>query len=220
MNKSAALALMVFSTSAIAELTVSDYLTPFDGLLTHDTKSGLYWLDLNFTSGGDDRAKSLANNFENISKRTTIVGDVLFGFRHATLSEVEELYLNAGMEITYDKKYGNKNIAETDQFLSMLGHTKIITPDSGSVRKHQWGWTATTCAQASPIICNSTLSSTFGNIVIAGVSSYKSADLTTETAYASLMDKNIKPTGSLSLNTGHYLVINFHPRLLREINSK
>jgi hypothetical protein len=76
-----AIGLVIFcNTSAHAEFVSIDLLAPGDGLVTHDTVTGLDWLDLTFTIGVDpqeiwDGALGLADD----------------GWRHATTAEVCDL---------------------------------------------------------------------------------------------------------------------------------
>lgn len=93
-KKMLVLALSLISSSAFADLVSKDFLTVGDGLITHDTVSGLYWLDLTYTSTGPN--KNQQNSYLSIQQKNQSLGNPLFGFRHATIHEVKDLYISAG----------------------------------------------------------------------------------------------------------------------------
>lgn len=194
------LALSFMSSGVFAELVSQDFLTVGDGLITYDTVSGLYWLDLSYTSTGPN--KNPEHSYNAIKAKTLDVNSELFGFRHATYTEVQTLYTNAGMGLT--GKYTPTIKAEADQYLTKTG----VTVSYSETSKAQFGYLATTCQDTSASFgkCNS---SNMEYNLIAAV-------FTRRTGAASVIphDVSMVSDGSnIHMNTGHYLVINYDPRI-------
>jgi len=85
-----ALILGAASSSASAELLSMDWQTTGDNLLTQDTMSGLQWLDLTETYGSPVGTVSAELG----------TGGQFEGFRFATDAEVENFWLNFGIDLS------------------------------------------------------------------------------------------------------------------------
>jgi hypothetical protein len=193
------LALSFVSSGVFAELVSQDFLTVGDGLITYDTVSGLYWLDLSYTSTGPN--KNPEHSYNAIKAKTQDVNSKLFGFRHATYTEVQTLYTNAGMGLT--GKYTPHIKAKADQYLATTG----VTVSYSRTHKAQFGYLATTC-QNTPVptgYCKHTAYDHYHLIA---------AVFSSSTGAATVIPQKISDVSdSIDMNTGHYLVINYDPRI-------
>lgn len=93
-----------------------------DALLTYDDDTGLEWLDLTYTTG---------LSYLEINDAWIGSGDPLWGFRHANPSEVETLFVNAGVDpINASSAYGT-----VSSLLGLVGVTELYEADypGGSV---------------------------------------------------------------------------------------
>lgn len=193
------LALSFMSSGVFAELVSQDFLTVGDGLITYDTDSGLYWLDLSYTSTGPN--KNPEHSYNAIKAKTQDVNSELFGFRHATYTEVQTLYTNAGMGLT--GKYTPTIMAEADQYLTKTG----VTVSYSTTHNAQFGYLATTC-QNTPVptdFCKHTAYDHYHLIA---------AVFSRSTGAATVIPQKISDVSdSIDMNTGHYLVINYNPRI-------
>jgi hypothetical protein len=54
----------------------------------------LYWLDLTYTSTGQN--KNQQNSYLSIQQKNLTLENKLFGFRHATIHEVKDLFIMQG----------------------------------------------------------------------------------------------------------------------------
>lgn len=102
------LAGLLMAAPASATLLEATIVNPDDGLF--DSDSGLQWLDLTETLG-------LSYNAVQASSFVTALG-----FRHATSTEVETLFLNAGF-LTTNNANNPANNAAAAQLLDLLGCT-------------------------------------------------------------------------------------------------
>ena len=83
------LTLTALSPLGFASVSSVDWKTTNDALLSYDSQSGLYWLDLTYT---ESETVSQVNNRLNNTDLT--------GFRYATIGEVIGLFANAGITVT------------------------------------------------------------------------------------------------------------------------
>lgn len=107
-----------------------------DALLTHDTESGLYWLDLTYTVGlsGWDVILNTAAGYD------------FTPFRYATLPEVDVLFDHAGVDLNHDAWTANypDNVSNVSNLVGLLGMTELkqqLQPDGTTDITH-WsrGW--------------------------------------------------------------------------------
>jgi hypothetical protein len=103
------------ASDAKALLVQVDLVSPGDALLTRDTATGLDWLDLTLTTG---LTYAQAN--------TQFGGQ---GFRHATLTEVAQLFTAAGVS-SFSQTWTTQNLAPAQQLLGLLGCTGNCTAGS------------------------------------------------------------------------------------------
>lgn len=96
------------SSFANASLVSVDLHAPGDGLLTLDTTTGFRWLDLDQTT------------FRTYNEMTAelLPGGEFYGYRRATMHEVDELYTNAG--ITQRGSFFGQ-VAEVQGLLDLIG---------------------------------------------------------------------------------------------------
>lgn len=81
-----------------------DLVSAGDGLITYDSQTGLEWLDIDTYQG------SSWNTVNNLYS----AGGELFGWQHASLSEVDKLYSNAGIYSTRGEQLANSIYSLTD----------------------------------------------------------------------------------------------------------
>lgn len=95
---------------ASADLVNADWHTPGDGLLTHDTVSGLYWLD--WTQG---------LNFSRNAMEAELLqpGSQFAGFRYATVAELQAFCVSGGVPDVGGRT--SANIPSVEHILSLLG---------------------------------------------------------------------------------------------------
>jgi len=100
-----------FSSATLIEL---DLYNPGDKLITSDTSTGLYWLDLIVTQ----------NLSYNDALNQMSPGGSLEGFRYASVAEVSGLQVSAGLpaELFYSTFFLYKN--KMDALIDMVGETK------------------------------------------------------------------------------------------------
>lgn len=133
----AALFLIATTGSANAELLAVDLFTQGDGLLTYDTGTGLYWLDLTVT----------VNMSYNDVLNELNEGGSLEGFRYATTADIDTLQVSAGLfpglyfETTVFPFYLDK----MSQLINLVGIT-----DSNGTRKYSSGITSDPFAPNTP----------------------------------------------------------------------
>lgn len=99
------LALWVSVTSA--ELIQRDWLVAGDGLLTEDTATGMFWMDLTVTR--NLMISDVVDRFD----------DAFSGFRYATNSEIGELWFHAGVVPTFP--FSSKIATESVTLAKLLG---------------------------------------------------------------------------------------------------
>jgi hypothetical protein len=97
------------ASSAFAALSSTDWLAPGDGLLTLDSATGLYWLDVPVT----------ANRTYFSVLADTAAGQPLEGFRYATAAEVVQLFTDAGIAAGASET----NISPAQSLLDLIGRT-------------------------------------------------------------------------------------------------
>lgn len=191
----------LYLSSANAALSSVDWQTANDGLLTRDTVTGLEWLDLSFTAVGTDRNAALNNTIAKIQNRLQNPSDILYGFRYASIGEVQSLFIDAGLLIT-DSGYQagvNATPKQTSDFISLLGATFLPGELNGSFRRDLFGFTATVCADLNDSHCPSNASNS-DDFAVSGAG----FDYLNRT-YADLVIDHTDPN-SYRFNTGHFLV--------------
>lgn len=204
-------AMLLVSACASAELKSVDFLSRGDGLITHDTLSGLYWLDLPFTSTGPAANPELS--YLSVQQKTQSIGNPLFGFTHATIEQVNELFTNAGLAVSDGGTYHKDGFLAAKRFLSMTGVTDVTVG-----RSRQLGYTSTNCSQAVAYSFKQCYSlSGYAQRHI--ISSVGIRDKTTFDAYAYLALKATDVNNSTETKTGHYLVTHYNPTLIREVQN-
>lgn len=118
---------LLFSNFSSATLIELDLYNPGDKLITSDTATGLYWLDLTVTQ-----------DFSYIDTRNKISsGGSLDGFRYATVADVDSLQLSAGLPAGtfFSSSFRYKN--KMDALIDMVGET-----DSSSDYRSAFGITS------------------------------------------------------------------------------
>ena len=107
--------LAVVSSNVSAALISADFETVGDNLITHDSISGLDWLDLSET-------RSLSYDY--VSGQLG-AGGQFDGFRYATTLEVIDLWASFGVDLSFDGDYGTYSRFDSGiQSASlMLGYT-------------------------------------------------------------------------------------------------
>lgn len=110
---------LVASTSVQASLQSVDWQTTNDGLLTHDTQSGLYWLDLPTT----ERISVTRGGYTQDQIRIRLNTD-LVGFRYASVDEVNALFTHAGITLNNDGVYHPLDQSISD-LIDLLGPTSV-----------------------------------------------------------------------------------------------
>lgn len=105
------LLVLLVALPAQATLLSADLFETNDGLLTIDTETGLEWLDITATRG--QSYDSVASGYG---------GFMSLGFRFAVVSEVSELYSNAGV-IYQQGGYYAENAAGAALLISLIGCT-------------------------------------------------------------------------------------------------
>ena len=103
------------SVTAHAALNSADWKTSGDGLITIDTATGLEWLDVSYTVG---------RSYNDVSAAVVTPEDDLFGWDYATLAEVEELWINAGIDTT-ETFWTPINYLAVIDLIALLGATNI-----------------------------------------------------------------------------------------------
>ena len=109
---------LVCAAPAFGALVKLDLADPGDGLLTHDTDTGLVWLDLTESAG------------MGLSVNAILAGEGGFlaqGFRFATLDEVGTLFASVG--ITPDAGFLPENHPGTLLLLNLMGCTAACVGD-------------------------------------------------------------------------------------------
>jgi acetyltransferase-like isoleucine patch superfamily enzyme len=86
-----------------------------DGLITRDTDTGLDWLDVSYT---DNRS------YNDVFSAINTPGNELYGWRYATLEEVEALWINAGID-TSENDWTSINYQPATDLINLLGTTNI-----------------------------------------------------------------------------------------------
>ena len=113
------LTLTALSPLGFASVSSVDWKTTNDALLSYDSQSGLYWLDLTYT---ESETVSQVNNRLNNTDLT--------GFRYATIGEVIGLFANAGITVNNDSvAHSSGEKVQFANLINLLGATQI----SGSV---------------------------------------------------------------------------------------
>ncbi len=105
------------ASDAKALLVQVDLVSSGDALITQDTATGLDWLDLTLTNGltyAQANAQFAAQ-----------------GFRHATVSEVAQLFTNAGSS-ALSQTWSAQNLAPAQLLLDLLGCTGNCTAGSAN----------------------------------------------------------------------------------------
>ncbi|MBK8187473.1 MAG: hypothetical protein IPK77_09680 [Cellvibrio sp.] len=203
----------LLSHLCFADLKKIDWKTPGDGLVTLDTNSGLYWLNLNYTSLGSTDEPNLNNTYGKIVQRLVDYNDELYGFRYASLDEVKNLYLNAGLRLNENRWFQtgkNATPLHTKSFIDRLGYTYINITSAGFQRYDQFGYTATRCGDAPVAQCYALGKPYADYIVIAGVGLDKY-----DRTYAMLDQSYGRPDTQFKYHTGHYLVSDINPSKLQ-----
>jgi len=140
-----AVLLSALSTNVYAALVEQDMFVSGDNLLTLDTDTGLSWMDLSLTFFNDD---GTGLTYDAISQRLIDPEDYLYGFRYASIYEVEQLYTNAGLEIRdYYDNTGNDD--EAMNLINLMSFTQ-----NNSTSYHAFGITGTQCIEYG-VECNS-----------------------------------------------------------------
>ncbi|TKF26280.1 hypothetical protein [Enterovibrio norvegicus] len=119
-------AITLFSASSHADLVEADFLHEGDGLITVDNVTGLEWLDVTYTSVNRDMPNYIPNTIERVKLLTQDPLSILYGWRHATVPEVQALFESAGLVITDDRLFQHGEMATpeaTRAFLALLGAT-------------------------------------------------------------------------------------------------
>jgi hypothetical protein len=194
-------------SSANAELISKDWLAKGDGLLTYDTETKLYWLDVNYTNSGNDVDVAAENNFDAIQSRLLDPGDPLHAFRHATVLEVNELFQNAGLNVPQERDIDwlsglEATPIQTHQFITLLGATSI----SNGREMRLDGYTSTYCYELPEEEYCGMISAT--HVVISGVGIDKY-----NRTYCNLVNAK-RPTSHYRFYTGHFLVVKENPSQL------
>lgn len=115
---------LTWTGMAHAELIVSDWKAPGDGLVLWDTETGLDWLNLHAT-------KRLSFN-----EVTALLGSTYQGFRYADLAEVGTFFSHAGVSPSW-----NTDIQATAQLVQRWG---IANTDPGSPYVYSMAITSST----------------------------------------------------------------------------
>ena len=125
---------LVLSTSVNAAIISADWQTAGDNLITHDTESGLNWLDLTETN-------TLTYNYVNGQLGT---GGQFAGYRYATSDEVVQLWTNFGVDLTsgapYNSAVYNPGIAEGSNYLGNIMGGGYPYGVRGMVSDELYGW--------------------------------------------------------------------------------
>jgi hypothetical protein len=192
-----------------AELVSIDWLDAGDGLITYDTNAGLYWLDVSYSPLVSDEGGSTEHTYDSIKICTEDPSDILFGFRHATIYEVEELFINAGLLITNDGFYHTGSEATpiaTSNLIELIGVTYESSNTDGSIRRQYFrGYTSTLCGDFSDPGCPA---NTDNELVISAVG----IDYLNRT-YAELAYDHA-PSDHYFFNTGHFLISKNNPAIV------
>jgi len=111
---------IAFSISATTEAAFieSDWQSSGDNLLTIDTASGLEWLDVPVV---------LNRSYIDVSSQFGIGGD-FEGFRYATVSEVGDLFQNAGLTLTPPEGTYTGEGLLVEALQNLVGITVVSTP--------------------------------------------------------------------------------------------
>lgn len=190
----------LISAPACADLVSMDWLTQGDALITYDTNTGLYWLNTSYTSGSD-RTIATQYTYSKIESRIHNNSDVLFGFRHATLAEVNTLFTNAGLLLIGDgyQSGAYATPTQTTRFVTLLGTTLQTTR-----RADVMGFTSANCSQVNDPQCPITTGNE--NFRVYASAGYDSLNRT----YADLVAGYQIPD-NYKINVGHFLVIEYFP---------
>lgn len=105
------------------------------GSITQDTATGLEWLDISFTVG---------LSYNDVAVEFGPGGD-FEGFAHATLAQVDALFLNAGFTIT-DGTLRNEDIPAANHFIAFLGESA----SAAGVGTNSGGVTSTIASNGNP----------------------------------------------------------------------
>lgn len=84
------------------------------GDITQDTDTGLEWLDMNYSSGVS--ALAIIKGFDPNQLASQ-------GWKHASLEQIRNLFLNAGMTETFDGSQSPWNFEGADLIINLLGAT-------------------------------------------------------------------------------------------------
>jgi hypothetical protein len=122
--------LLIVSVQSKAALISVDYLSAGDGLITQDTDTGLQWLDLTYST-----------NISFNDMEVLLASDSFYNkFRRATVSEFNQLFLNADVGTLNVRTTNNRDIAGVQLLTALLGDTLAY---SGSQRNGGMGFTGT-----------------------------------------------------------------------------
>lgn len=113
------------------------------GSITQDTATGLEWLDIDLTAGLS--YNDVAAGFG--------PGGAFEGFAHASLEQVDTLFLNAGFSAT-DNVLRNEDIPAANHFFAFLG----ISASAQGVGSSSFGVTSTTAFTGNPRVAYVSLS--------------------------------------------------------------
>ena len=200
--------LLLASAGVSAELKSIDFLTPGDGLITHDTVSGLYWLDLDYTSTGEDKNPEFS--FSKVRQDTQTLGHPLFGFSHASVEQVHELFINAGLNVTDIGNYKPAAYLQTKNYLNITGVTEV---NLGNIR--QLGYTGSTCGETlSYRFKRCPLLETYRSKQLIAAVSVRTGEVLD--AYAFLASKAVDASNTIDVKTGHFLVTHYNPTKLND----
>jgi len=103
---------LVLSTSSQAALISLDWNNTDDNLITHDTVTGLNWLDLTETRG---------MTYETVTSQFN-------GWRYATTAEVVNLWANFNVNLSSSSVFNNASIVEQGVYDAalILGDTEVL----------------------------------------------------------------------------------------------
>lgn len=130
--------LSCFGTAARASLLEVDYLSAGDKLLTRDTVSNLEWLDL---------TRTLDISYTDMLAQLG-PGGLYEGFRYATVADIDNLQVNAGLRPGLFLSTSPVEVNITVDLLDKLGITRLPN-SSGSYGS--WGITGTPFAPTTTI---------------------------------------------------------------------
>jgi hypothetical protein len=114
--------LALAAAPAKATLLNVDYLTPGDDLLTEDTATGLEWLNMGPTRGSLQTSDGVSVNLI----LAGYGGYIAAGFQFATLTQVAQLFQDAGITDT-SGSYGTTDSAGAELLLGLMGNVDADT---------------------------------------------------------------------------------------------